>query len=91
MNDTLSTPDPAQQVAEVRRIIETRTFMHSCESTLLAIKRVVIPPPASDTEVPVNDRGWPELRESDWTDTGTGPGWSPSDSWERHDDPEANR
>jgi len=74
VNDTLSTPDPAAQVAEVRAIIEGRTLMHSCESTLLAIRRVVIPPPADDVEVPVNDAGWPELRPSDWHDTGSGPG-----------------
>ena len=87
MSDTLSTPDPAAQVAEVRRIIETRQFVHSCEATLLAIKRVVIPPPASDVEVPVSDEGWPELRPSedppDWRDSGSGPG----EAWERHDDP----
>lgn len=76
MNDTLSTPDPAAQVAEVRAILEGRTLMHSCESTLLAIRRVVIPPPATDVEVEVNDRGWPELRQSDWRDTGSGPGHS---------------
>ena len=85
MNDTLSS-DPAEQVAEVRRIIETRTFQHSCEATLLAIKRVVIPPPATDREVPVNDAGWPELRADDppdWRDTGSGPG----EVWEHRDDP----
>lgn len=85
MNDTLSMPDPAAQVAEVRHIIEGRTLMHSCEATLLAIKRVVIPPPAADVEVPVNDAGWPELHSSDWRDTGSGPGYGTA--WERHDDP----
>lgn len=78
MNDTLSTPDPATQVAEVREILEGRTFMHSCEATLLAIRRVVIPPPVSDVEVPVNDVGWPALRPSE-EEAGT--------AWERHDDP----
>jgi hypothetical protein len=65
VSDTLSAPDPATQLAEVRAIIEGRTVMHSCESTLQAIKQVVIPPPAPGPEVPVNDVGWPQLRPSD--------------------------
>jgi hypothetical protein len=58
MSDTLSTPDPTAQVAEVRHIIEARGS-HSCESTLLAIRRVVDPP---------------REPESGWIDTGSGPG-----------------
>ena len=58
MSDTLSMPDPARQVAEVRHIIQARGD-HSCESTLLAIKRVVIPSPPD---------------EPTWYDTGSGPG-----------------
>ena len=61
MSNTLSTPDPAAQVAEVRQIIQARGS-HSCESTLLAIRRVVDPPP-------------PEP-ESGWLDTGSGPGFA---------------
>lgn len=80
MNDTLSTPDPAAQVAEVRTIIEGRTFLHSCESTLLAIKRVVIPPPDEIVPPTLTERGWPELSPSDEPPTGS--------IWERHDDPE---
>lgn len=57
MSDTLSTPDPAAQVAEVRDIIIHRGD-HSCESTLLAIKRVVIP----------------DSNDTDWEDPGSGPG-----------------
>lgn len=73
MNDTLSTPDPVAQVAEVRQIIDGRA-RHSCESTLLAIRRVVDPPgPAAPLEH--DNRGWVELRP----DQGT--------AWERHDDP----
>lgn len=79
MNDTLSTPDPAAQLAEVRTILEQRTFMHSCESTLLAIRRVVIPPPDEGTPPTLTARGWPELRPSDEHPPGT--------AWERHDDP----
>lgn len=79
MNDTLSTPDPAAQLAEVRSIIEGRTVMHSCEATLLAIRRVVIPPPATDVEVPVDEEGWPELRGSKWTDTGSQAGYEEPD------------
>lgn len=71
MSDTLSTPDPAAQVAEVREII-THRGSHSCESTLLAIRRVVIPPPGDD--------------EPGWYDTGSGPGHGTA--WERHDDPD---
>lgn len=77
MNDTLSTPDPAAQLNEIRDIIQGRTIMHSCESTLLAIRRVVFPPPAEPLNPP---GGWPELRASDY-----------GSAWERHDDPEANR
>lgn len=68
MSNTLSTPDPAAQVAEVREIIAHRGD-HSCESTLLAIRRVVDPPP-----------------DTDWLDTGSGPGFGTA--WERHDDPD---
>lgn len=71
MSDTLSTPDPAAQVAEVREIITNRGD-HSCESTLLAIRRVVDPPPA----------------EPDWRDTGSGPGfgtaWERHDDPDQH-------
>lgn len=79
MNDTLSTPDPASQVAEVRGILEQRTVMHSCESTLLAIKRVIIPPPPPGEPPTLTARGWPELKPSDDP---------PGTAWERHDDPE---
>jgi hypothetical protein len=86
VNDTLSTPDPAAQVAEVRYIIEHRGD-HSCESTLLAIRRVVLPPPGE----PLNPSGgWPQLHSSDWTDTGSQAGYEPGTPWERHDDPEVN-
>lgn len=89
MNDTLSTPDPAAQVAEVRTILEQRSFMHSCEATLLAIRRVIIPPPDETTPPKLTERGWPELKPSDpgWEDSGSGPGHGTV--WERHDDPEA--
>lgn len=79
MNDTLSTPDPATQLAEVRGIIEARTFMHSCESTLLAIRRVVIPEPPAGDPPKLTVRGWPELTPSEDP---------PGTAWERHDDPE---
>lgn len=78
MNDTLSTPDPAAQLAEVRWILEHKTFMHSCESTLLAIRRVVFPPPDKIVHPKLSPRGWPELYAAD----------PPGDAWERHDDPE---
>lgn len=64
MSDTLSS-DPAAQVAEVRRIIEGRTFMHSCESTLLEIRHVVVPDRVADDPVERDDLGWPKLRPSD--------------------------
>lgn len=73
MSDTLSMPDPAAQVAEVRHIIQARGS-HSCESTLLAIRRVVIPDSPSGG------------RDTDWRDTGSGPGFGTA--WERHDDPD---
>lgn len=76
MNDTLSTPDPVLQLAEVRRIIEHRTVMHSCESTLAEIRRIVIPPPPRGPAPELNERGWPELKPAEGT------------AWERHDDPE---
>lgn len=79
MNDTLSTPDPATQLAEVRHIIERRTFMHSCESVLAEIKRVVIPPAPPGEPPKLTPRGWPELHPSE-----------PGTAWERHDDPEQN-
>ncbi|WP_020385915.1 hypothetical protein [Kribbella catacumbae] len=78
MNDTLSIPDPATQLAEVRSIIEGRTFMHSCESTLLAIRLVIFPAPAEIVPPKLSPRGWPELYAAD----------PPGDAWERHDDPE---
>lgn len=65
MSDTLPTPDPAQQVAEVRQIIHGKTFMHSCESTLLAIRRVVDPPPDERTPVQLTERRWPIMRATD--------------------------
>lgn len=65
MSDTLPTPDPAEQVAEVRQIIRGRTFMHSCEATLLAIRRVVDPPTEDHTPPAVDHDGWVELRPSD--------------------------
>lgn len=85
MNNTLSTPDPAAQVTEIRYIIEHRGN-HSCESTLLAIRRVVFPPPSK----PLNPAGgWPELDPEGWHDSGSGPGYERGTAWERHDDPEA--
>lgn len=72
MSDTLSTPDPALQVAEVRQIIDGRAG-HSCESTLLAIRRVVDPPPPAKP-LEHDPRGWVKLE----------PGGT---AWERHDDP----
>lgn len=78
MNDTLSTSDPAEQVAEVRHLIANRGVMHSCEATLLAIRRVVDPPPAETTPVELDHRGFPEMRPAD-PPAGT--------AWERHDDP----
>lgn len=65
MSDTLPTPDPAQQVAEVRQIIRGKTLMHSCESTLLAIRQVIDPPPNERTPVELNERRWVVLRPSD--------------------------
>lgn len=63
MSDTLSAPDPATQLAEVRRIIQDRA-LHSCEATLLRIRRVVEPPPPEPGPVETNDRGWPRLHGS---------------------------
>lgn len=81
MNDTLSTPDPASQVAEVRHIITNRGE-HTCEAVLLRIRRVVDPPPADAREAEVNDRGWVvfEDREVPLGEQGT--------AWERHDEPD---
>lgn len=81
MNDTLSM-DPAAQVEQVRRILAGRTLMHSCESVLAEIKRVVTPPPAPHDPPELTARGWPVLRPSDP---------EPGTAWERHDDPEMNR
>lgn len=81
MNNTLSTTDPAEQVAEVQDIIRTRGD-HSCEATLIRIWRVVFPPPA-EGELPdrrpiaTDEHGWPMLNAE-----GT--------AWERHDDPRAS-
>jgi hypothetical protein len=81
VNDTLSTPDPAHQVYDVRRIIRERGD-HSCEATLLAIRRVVDPPPAADAPpTEHDDRGWPELRANEERHD---PGGT---AWERHDEP----
>lgn len=79
MSDTLSMPDPAQQVAEVRQIITHRGH-HSCEATMLRVWRVVFPPPAESEEpdrrpIETDEHGWPMLNPE-----GT--------AWERHDDPE---
>ncbi|MEU4391655.1 hypothetical protein [Kribbella sp. NPDC023855] len=63
MNDTLSTPDPARQVAEVRQIIADR-HLHTCDVSLLRIRRVVEPPLPEPEPVETNDRGWPRLHES---------------------------
>ena len=82
MDDTLSTPDPAQQVAEVREIIAHRGN-HSCEATMFAVFRVVFPGPPDRPANPdmrpiaTDDHGWPMLNAE-----GT--------AWERHDDPEEN-
>lgn len=75
MNDTLSTQDPAEQVAEIQQIIDQRGG-HSCEATLLAIRRVVYPPAEQpDTRLlETDEHGWPILNAE-----GT--------AWERHDDP----
>lgn len=80
MNNTLSTPDPATQVAEVRQIIAGRGS-NSCESTLIAIRRVV-DPPVEQPPVEKDPRGWVvfEDREVPLGDDGT--------AWERHDDPQ---
>lgn len=72
MSDTLSTPDPATQVAEVRHIIQHR-LGNSCESTLIAIRRVVEPPPPDPEPIEHDGRGWPVL---------------PGTAWERHDEPD---
>lgn len=72
MNDTLSTPDPATQVAEVREIIRGRGD-HSCEAVLIRIRRVV-DPPAPAEPVETDPRGWPLL--------------PPGTAWERHDEPD---
>jgi hypothetical protein len=88
VSDTLSTPDPATQVAEVRHIITNRGTT-SCETVLVRIRRVVDPPPPAGP-VERDNRGFPKLRPSDpptWTDSGSGPGYPPGSSWERHDDP----
>lgn len=75
MNDTLSTPEPAEQVDEIRRIIHNRGA-RSCEATLFAVRQVVFPPPEPpDTRLlATDDNGWPILNAE-----GT--------AWERHDDP----
>lgn len=88
MNE-VSPSDPAAQVAEVRRIIEGRGS-HSCEATLLQIRRVVDPPPPAQP-IELDEDGWPVLRPSDRHDTGTRPGYDAGTAWERHDDPEADR
>jgi predicted component of type VI protein secretion system len=77
VSDTLSAPDPAAQVAEVRQIIQDRA-LHTCEATLLRIRRVVDPPPAEPEPPQLNSRGFPEMRPADPPE-GT--------QWERHDDP----
>lgn len=79
MSDTLSTPDPAVQVAEVREIIANRGTT-PCEAVMLRVWRVVLPPPSEPPARPdvrplaVDDNGWPYLNAE-----GT--------AWERHDDP----
>lgn len=80
MNDTLSTPDPATQVAEVREIIRGRAG-HTCEAVLIRIRRVV-DPPAPTEPVEKDARGWVvfEGREVPLDEAGT--------AWERHDDPD---
>lgn len=72
MNDTLSTPDPASQVAEVRAIIGNRRD-HTCEATLLAIRRVV-DPPVDPEPLEYDKRNWPII--------------PPGTAWERHDEPD---
>jgi hypothetical protein len=59
VNDTLSTPDPATQVAEVREIIRGRGD-HSCEAVLIRIRRVV-DPPADPGPLEHDERRWPIL------------------------------
>lgn len=91
--------DPAWQVAEVRQLIQHRGH-HSCEATLIAIRRVV-DPPADPEPLEYDEGGWPVIRPSGWQDTGAGPGYggavielpdvAPSTAPERHDDPEADR
>lgn len=83
MNDTLSTPDPATQVAEVRQIIRGRGD-HTCEATLIAIRRVV-EPPAEQPPIAKDPRGWVvfEDREVPLDEAGT--------AWERHDDPDVTQ
>lgn len=71
MNDTLSTPDPAAQVAEVRHILANRGT-HPCEAVLIRIGRVIDPPPPSSS--------WGD------TGNGPGYE-PPGTAWERHDDP----
>lgn len=80
MNNTLSTPDPATQVAEIRDIIRGRAG-HTCEAVLIRIRRVV-DPPAEQPPVEKDPRGWVvfEDREVPIGDEGT--------AWERHDDPQ---
>lgn len=74
MNE-VSRSDPAMQVAEIRAIIESADIeTPTCELTLLAIRRIVFPPPA-DAVVPAAG-GWPNLHSSDWQDTGSGPGYA---------------
>lgn len=75
MNDTLSMPDPARQVAEVRQIIADRR-LHTCEATLIRIRRVVDPPEDSPG-AELDERGFPKLKPSDL----------PGTAWERHDEP----
>lgn len=78
MNTTLPTPDPAALVAEIRHIIELYDVeTPTCEQTLLAIRRVVFPPPAEPLREP---GGWPTMHASDY----------PGTAWERHDDPTIN-
>jgi hypothetical protein len=81
VNDTLSMPDPATQVVEVRQIIQNRGE-HSCEATLIAIRRV-IDPPAEQPPAEKDPRGWVMLgdREFPVDDDGT--------AWERHDEPDS--
>jgi hypothetical protein len=83
MSDTLSTPDPAEQVAEVRQII-THRGNHSCEATMFAVWRVVFPGPPDRSPgrpdprpIATDEHGWPMLNAE-----GT--------AWERHDDPHAD-